>query len=337
MARQRSGRAEEVAASIKQLHFEFTEVDEFDFTLLSPERRIQGRDSHHDQSSFAPADAIRRYAAMMDDVPMSFTLLPAFPPGIVTPDAWIIDGNTRIGAKLERGEKIGPMFVLTESYADASPERQEQMALLAGAQNLRNGTPYTASEIAALLPAVLAQNWDNRKSAAFLGMNLNKITEHRAEMTARERLAEVEIEPGGLSKRALRGLGSEVVTSLSDTRLPLVAELTRDAELTQKETKDVARQLHEAESDDDAADQIAELREGDLARRISDRTLALQGRSVLPRQLRGWIEKFVDHNPSEWVEYMPDHAAKHHELLVAARDHFDKVIERQDEQDSRRA
>ena len=132
---------------IERLGFSWTLNAQFPLEDLSAERRVQVRETGH----YAPRDAVGRYAVQMAQS--------AFPPIIVTADGWIVDGNTRIGAALLRGDKFFPAYVLGADWLGGSTKRQSELKALAATLNSQNGTPLTAREIRTQAEQLVALGW----------------------------------------------------------------------------------------------------------------------------------------------------------------------------------
>src|SRR5215831_15489384 len=93
---------------VERLGFKYQEIAQYDLTQLDKSRRVQVRDPNH----YAPKDAVERFAIQMQHS--------QFPPIVVTADAWIVDGNTRVGASLLRDNKFFPAIELEIAWTNSS-------------------------------------------------------------------------------------------------------------------------------------------------------------------------------------------------------------------------
>jgi hypothetical protein len=306
----------QAVAEIDRLGFGYTEIAQYDLTNVSPDRRVQVREVGH----YAPKESVERYAVQMNHV--------EFPPIVMTKDQWIVDGNTRVGAKLYRKEKFFPAIVLDVTWEGAGQKRKDEVLALAATLNAQNGVPLTAKETRSAVRTFIALGWLNEQIARAIGVKASTVTAVRKEIEAEVKLEKVGLSVNGDMKGAsLRALGVKDVLSLNDVPFKTLAELARDADLNAKEIVDIARSAKEAGSDSAAMARFAELR-SEFRDRIQQKTLTGTGKPPMSRQVRqhlGLVLKYADHE-DELLETDPGVAAKHIEALERAIGILTKVL-----------
>jgi hypothetical protein len=269
---------------IERLGFRWTEVAQYDLERLSAERRIQVRDSRH----YAPKDEVERYAVQMAEV--------EFPPIIVTGDdeAWLVDGNTRVGASLMRGQKFFPAYVLDVDYKGSSAKNRDLLHALAATLNAKNGRALDRKETRAVAERLILLGWKADQIGRAIGIRAAGVTAVKREIDAAGRLKRVGINANGdLRGASLRALGSGPALSLNDQPYRELASLAADAGLNAGEIISFAKETKSKGSEGEQVDTLTTLRT-EMGERIRD--LKLTGVSKPPpaRQLRqhlGFVTK----------------------------------------------
>jgi hypothetical protein len=313
-------KANPAIVEIERLGFGWTEVADFDLTRIDRQARsVQVREFVH----YAPKDAVERYATQMGET--------AFPPIIVTADDWIVDGNTRVEAKLLRKEKFSPAIVLDVKWAGASHKQQNLLHALAATLNAMNGTPLTAQETRKAAARLVELGWKIEQIARAIGLAPGSVTAVKKEIEAAAKLERVGMDPNGSLKGAsLRALGAKDVVGLNDIPFRELAKLSADAGLNASEITSTAKEAKATGSDTAAVDLLTKLRteHGD---RIRERELTGVGKPPVARQLRqhlGYVTKFAGRE-QELIETDPKVSAKHVETLENAIAVLNAVLEMQ--------
>lgn len=313
---------------IERLGFSYTEVAQYDLTqLMSVAKgedgygRVQVREVGH----YAPKESVERYAVQMNHV--------EFPPIVVTRDRWIVDGNTRVRAKLYRKEKFFPALVLDTTYEGASQRRQDELHALAATLNAQNGVPLTAKETRSVVRTFISLGWLNEQIGRAIGVKASTVTQVRKEIDAERKLEKVGLVGGdgdAIRGAALRALGAKDVLALNDVPFKMLAELARDADLNAKEIIDTAKVSKEAGSDKLAMDKLRDLR-AEMRDRIQQKTLTGVGKPPVSRQVRQHLGNVVKYEgrEDELLETDPDVSAKHIAALEKAIAVLTKVLNMQ--------
>lgn len=303
---------------IERLGFTFTEVAQYALEELDPKRRVQVRESEH----YAPKDQVERYAIQMGES--------QFPPIIVTEDAYIVDGNTRVGAKLLRGEKFFPAIILDVAYGSATDKEKYLLDALAATLNAQNGQPLTPRERRTIVERLLRLDWKNEQIGRAIGVGIAAVTEVKQEMDAVARLRRVGVDNGHLKGASLRALGKKPVQVLNDEPFKDLASLAEQARLNATEIVTFAKQAKETGSDDGARQVVASLRT-EMEDRIREQALTGASKPPVARQLRqhlGFITKFTD-DAQTLVETNPDVMPQHIAALESAIAVLQSVLEAQ--------
>lgn len=288
---------------IERLGFKWTLVPQFDLDRLSPDRRVQVRESDH----YAPHAMVERYAVQMDKN--------EFPPIVVTANDWIVDGNTRIGASLRRKQTHFPAYVLNARYDPEDPATEKTRAeldALAATLNQQNGQSLTHKEARVLIRKLIAMDWLADQIGRAVGVTKQTVAAVKKEMAAEERLAKLGLRNGAIAGPSLRALGSETVLALNDEPYRQLTTLAVEAGLNTSEILDAAKDARATGSDVAALTKIADLRR-ESDERIKEHELTGGGKPPPSRMLRarlGYIAKYED-NPRIFVETNPSEAARH--------------------------
>lgn len=300
---------------IERLGFPYTEVADFDLTRLSTDRRVQVRDANH----YAPKESVERYAIQMGEV--------AFPPIVVTSDDWIVDGNTRVGARLRRKEKFSAALVIDVAYESGTDKQQAELYGLAATLNSLNGVPLTPKEIRDVAPKFIALGWRTEQIGRAIGLSPAGVTAVKKEVEAINKLKRVGLDPEGLRGASLRALGSRDVLALNDVPFRELASLATAAGLNASEISSAAKAAKETGSDADALASIQTLRD-ELGGRIREVELTGVGKPPVSRQLRqhlGFVSKFSGRE-HELIETDPKVNEAHVIALTTAIDVLKAVL-----------
>jgi hypothetical protein len=271
-------------------------------------RQIQVRDP---DNYAAPAD-VARYAVQMGHA--------IFPPIIVTADDYLIDGNTRVAARVQRKDLTCQAIVVDINYAKATEAQRHLIMALGAALNMKNGRPLTTAELRRNIEPMVRKGWINTAIAAALGVGGGIINNVRREIDALDRLKVVAIEGGKpLPPSILCALGSKDPQSLNNRPFADLTALAREARLPPGQIKEIAREAKASGSDEAALGVINKHRVG-LEDHI--RAVQLEGASVPPaaRQLRqhlGYVLKF-EGRAHELIETNPNVSQAHIEALEKA-------------------
>lgn len=271
------------AGEIERLGFDWTEVADFDLTRLSPDRRVQVRETKH----YAPKENVEQFAVMMGETP--------FPPIVVTQDDWIVDGNTRVGAREKRKEKFCSAIVLDVPYTGASAKQQSMLHALAATLNQMGGERLTQREIREVAARLIQLDWKPEQIGRAIGVKQSTVTAVKREIQAADRLRKVGLDPNGAVKGAsLRALGTKEPLALNDVPYRELATLAGDAGLNAGEITSTAKDARTTGSDDGALELISNLR-AEYGDRIRDVELTGSGKPPVSRRLRqhlGFVTKF---------------------------------------------
>jgi len=304
---------------IERLRFTYTEVGQFDLTQLDPSRRVQVREPQH----YAPKDSVQRYAVQMGES--------IFPPIVVTSDGWIVDGNTRVGAKLFRKEKFSPAVVLDVAWRGSNTKQQDELVALAATLNATNGVPLTAKETREVASRLVSLGWKTEEIGRAIGLKAASVTQVKREIAAAAKLRRVGLDPNGAMRGAsLRALGSLGVLELNDVPFKELATLSADAGLNAGEITGLAKEMKETGSDEGAIDRAHAVRT-ELGDRIKDQELTGVSKPPVSRQLRqhlGFVTKFEGHE-QELIETNPEVGEAHIEALTKAVAVLSAVLEMQ--------
>lgn len=313
----RTGSTAEI--EIERLGFSWIEVADFDLTLLDVSRRVQVREAEH----YAPKESVERYAIQMGEV--------AFPPIVVTSDDWIVDGNTRVGAKLRRKERFTPALVLNVAFKGGSHKQQAELYALAATLNATNGVPLTAKETREVAARFVLLGWKTEQIGRAIGLAPSGVTAVKKEIDAAAKLRRVGMDPNGSIKGAsLRALGAKDVLGLNDVPFRELATLAADASLNASEITSTAKEAKATGSDTDAVDLITRMRT-EMGDRIRERELTGVGKPPVSRQLRqhlGFVTKFAGRE-QELIETDPKVHATHIEALTTALAVLGEVLKMQ--------
>lgn len=292
-------------AEIERLGFNYTEVAQFDLSRLDKSRRVQVREEGH----YAPKESVERYAVQMAHS--------EFPAIVVTSDDWIVDGNTRVGAALLRGNKFFPALVLDAPFKGGTAKQESELYALGATLNSQNGVPLTAKEIRKVTEKFVSLGWRADQIARAIGVKPAGVTAVKKEIDAVAKLNRVGIDPNGsLRGASLRALGSKDVLSLNDVPFKELASLATGAGLNVGEIAATAKEMKATGSDQGALERVQALRV-ELGDRIREHELTGVGRPPVSRRLRQHLGNVVkyDGREQELVETDPNVSGQHIEMV----------------------
>jgi hypothetical protein len=293
---------------IERLGFKWDEVADYDLSQLSVDRRVQTRESAH----YAPKETVDQYAVAMGEV--------AFPPIVVTSDAWIVDGNTRVAAKLKRKEKFSSAIVIDIAFGRSTDKQQNLLHALAATLNQMGGQRLTQKETRAVADRFVKLGWKAEQIGRAIGLAPAGVTQIKKEIDAAEKLRRVGLDANGALKGAsLRALGAKDVLALNDVPFKELAMLAADAGLNASEINSTAKDARTTGSDAAQVELISNLRT-EFGDRIREKSLTGSGKPPMSRQLRqhlGFVTKFAGRE-QELLETDPKVHATHVEALSNA-------------------
>lgn len=314
---------------IDRLHLAYTEVARYDVTELDSARRVQVREGEH----YAPKENVERYAVQMGEAN-------AFPPVIVTADRYIVDGNTRVGAKLLRRAKFKddvylPAIVLDVAYEGARPQVRAELEALAATLNSQNGQALTVRERRAFTAKLIGLGWKNEQIARAIGIATGGVTQVKQEIDAQARLTKVGIATTGVKDAGLRALGRKEVLALNDQPFKVLAGLAGEAGLNATEIGELAKQAKATGSDTDALDVLSKAY-AEMGDRIKEHSLTGASKPPLARQLRqhlGFINKYAA-DGAELIETNVAASEHHTDVVRTAIEVLTRVLAAQQERAS---
>lgn len=299
---------DKVLVEIERLNFDYHEVSQYDLANLSTERRVQVREINH----YAPRENVDQYAIQMGES--------VFPPVVVTNDGWIIDGNTRVGARLKRKEKFTPAIIVDVDWAAANPKQRDMLYALAATLNAQGGQRLTSKETRSIAERLINLGWKSEQIGRAIGLKSSGVTAVKQELEAVAKLNRVGLDFNGAAKGAsLRALGNKDVVSLNDVPFKELAELAVDAGFNAGEIRSAAKTAKEAGSDEGALTHIRTLRMENNDR-IAEHKLTGHGKPPMSRQLRqhlGFVTKFSSRE-QELLETDSAVSAQHVDVLDKA-------------------
>jgi hypothetical protein len=309
---------------IERLGFGFTEVADYDLTRLDYTRRVQVRETKH----YNPRELVERYAAQMSET--------AFPPIVVTADDWIVDGNTRVDARVRlRKEKFAPAYVLDVEWDGArTTEKQKRLLVaLAATLNANAGLPLSAREAREVTAELIKLEWKAEQIARAIGAKPATVTQVRKEIAAVEKLTRVGLNlngSGGVRGASLRALGAKDVLALNDVPFRELATLAADAGFNASEITTAAKQARELGADDKAMEMLRHLRVENNDR-IQEQKLTGAAKPPVSRQLRqhlGFVTKYQGRE-QELLETDPKVSEAHIASLTTSIQVLSAVLEMQ--------
>lgn len=293
---------------IERLALPYKMDAQYPVSNLTEDRRIQVRELNH----VAPRDNVEQYAAQMEAGV-------AFPSVVVTRDGFIVDGNTRIAARIKRKDPFTPALVIDIDFATAPEAKKSTVLALAYTLNSQGGQRMTSKEIRNAASVLVGLGWKSEQIARAVGLKTSSVTGVKQEVEAKARLEKVGLDADEIKGASLRALGSSAALALNDLPYKELAELACDAGFNSKEVTTAAKDAKATGSDEGGLDYIRGLRVENNDR-IAEKRLTGRGKPPVSRQLRqhlGFITKFAGRE-QELIETDPSVAAQHIETLNAA-------------------
>lgn len=292
---------------IERLGFGWALVPDYDLARLEgKQREVQVRESKH----YSPRETVEQYAIMMGET--------AFPPPVLTADDRIVDGNTRVAARLKRKEKITPAIVLEVSWEDATEKQKAELIALAATLNQTGGQRLTSKESREVAASLIELNWKTEEIGRAIGVKSATVAQVKREIAAVKKLDKVGMGTNGALRGAsLRALGVEKVVNLNDAPFRELALLAADAGFNSGEITSTAKEIRETGSDEGGLERIKALRV-ELGNRIREHKLTGAAKPPVSRQLRqhlGYVTKF-DGQAQDLVETDKNVQAMHVESLT---------------------
>jgi hypothetical protein len=305
---------------IERLGFSWTEVSDYDLTKVDPDFRVQVREDVH----YAPKETVEQYAVMMGETP--------FPPIVVTKDNVIVDGNTRVKARIQRKEKFTPALQVEADWHGATDKTRDLLIALAATLNAQGGVRLTAKETRVVAKHLIQLGWKTEQIGRAIGLKSGSVTQVKKEIDAASKLSRVGLDPNGNMRGAsLRALGSKDVLSLNDVPFKELATLASDAGLNASEIVTTAKNAKETGSDAAQVELISNLRT-EFGDRIRERELTGIGKPPVSRQLRqhlGFVRKFFNRE-QELIETDPNVSPMHAETIRDAITVLTEVLKMQE-------
>jgi len=306
---------------IERLGFNWSEEAQFDLDLLSVDRRVQVRDSEH----YAPAAQVSQFAIQMAQT--------QYPPIIVSRNNWLVDGNTRVGARELRKEKFSPAIIIDADFTNKDNKTDNNFRILAATLNQTGGQRLTPTEARKVARILVEMGWKPEQIGRALGIKATMVSHIKRELAAEARFDKVGFKQGkDMQPPVLRAFGTDVVLQLNDVPYEKLADLAVAANLGPKEVKELAAEMKATGSD---AGMIAHIdkREAEMEERIRDHALRGNGKPAPSSQLRrvlGNVTKFRD-DPAALVERTPDAMVEHVNVIRSAIDILNTVADLQAE------
>lgn len=315
-------------SEIERLGYAYKEVAQYDLSRLSPDRRVQVRESQSSTTGFAPRAEEDRYAVMMGHT--------AFDPILVTIDEWLVDGNTRVGGCIKRGDKFFPAVIIDVEYEDSDDKTKHELHALGATLNMYGNNLTMRERRDIVLPHLLSLGWTQEQIERSIGIKPNVVRSVKRELAALEKLNEIgiNIDDNGndIKKSSLSALGDSKAVGLHSKPYKELVEFATEAGLNATEIKDFAQQMSVAPSDKAAIAVIEEARQ-EQVERIHDKTFTGKSKPPAARMLRqhlGFITKHDD--PEILVERNPAFMDKHIEAIGKTLELLDNVLTLQREE-----
>lgn len=302
---------------VERLGFNWHEEAQYDLSQLSPDRRVQVRDSEH----YAPAAQVSQFAIQMAQT--------QYPPIIVSRNGWLVDGNTRVGARELRKEKFSPAVILDADYTDKDTKTDNNFRVLAATLNQTGGQRLTPGEARKVARILVEMGWKPEQIGRALGIKATMVSHIKRELAAEAKFEKVGFtEAKELAPPVLRAFGTAEVTRLNDVPYRKLADLAVAANLGSTEIKEMAAEMQATGSDVGMLAHV-DKRRNEMGERIREHSLLGNGRPAPSSQLRrvlGNVTKFSD-NPAALVERAPNAMIEHLSVIRTTIDVL-TVVER---------
>ena len=205
------------------------------FPLPEQNKRVQVRYERNQ----APKTEVSRYAVAMANGNL-------FPPIIVTEDGFIVDGNTRVGARRKLGEKYIEALVLdTKNDPSVAPA----LSMLGATFNIMNGRTIEKSEIRRVIQDFGERyEYNSETVARRLNVPVSLVKGYFAEDRALKRIDVLKLKAPNLGAMYLRAIGGASAW-LHDAPFIAIVELCRDSGMPTKEVGGLLKRVKAASSD----------------------------------------------------------------------------------------
>lgn len=309
-----------LVSEIERLGFKWSEDAQFDISKLDDKHRVQVRESEH----YAPRDQVSQYAIQMR--------LTVFPPIVVSKNNWLVDGNTRVGAKRALKENFIPAIVVDANYPGTDQNRAMFEALAATLNNI-GGQRLTPREAAVVAKKLAAIGWKPDQICRALGIKQSLVSGLNRELIAEAKFAKVGFTNGDkLSQSQVRTFGSANVAAINDVPFKGLADLAVEANLNTTEIRDIAKEM--ATSGSDAAQiDLVDKKRAEMDERIKEHTIFGNGKPAAAARIRrvlGQINTYAT-SPERLVEKTEAAMEGHLEAVTVSIDVLTAVKKLQEE------
>jgi hypothetical protein len=292
---------------IERLGFSWHEEPSYELSQLSPDRRVQVRDSEH----YAPKAQVAQYAVQMKET--------AFPPILVTSNGWTVDGSTRVGAKHLNKDKFIHAIVLAVEYGKSAKVDAELHAL-AATLNQQGGLRLTTQEMKGVALRLVKLGWKNESINRAVGVKTGLVNNIKREVAAQAKFDRVGFKNAAkLGPSSLRSFGMEPVLGLNDVPFKKLVELAVEANLGPAEIKELADDMKKTGSDAGMIKHV-DAKKAEMSDRIREHALLGNGKPPASSQLRRHLGFITGHaaQPTALVERSPAAMAEHLRVMEEA-------------------
>jgi len=298
------------------LNCKTTYHSEYPMTELTSAKTFQIRDASHE----APAANVKQYAEQMKHKP--------FPPVVITRDGFIIDGNTRIAARMRNKNDFATVIEIDIDYKNALVREKRLLEAFAGIANQAGGQRLTTAEAIRLAKNIkIDLDWSNHKLAEHLGISSTAISSAVAEVNAETKMDKVGVSHADMNASQRQCLGREKAIALNDDPYRQLVVLVKDAGLPMGEVTKLVKVLSVMGSDTEALAAIAVKRE-EKKHEITQRKLTGNTNpqpSILILRHLGAIAKYAGVEGTV-VETSPALSASFVERVTTARDILSAIL-----------
>lgn len=318
---------ERIARMIRrELGVEPVLTPDFDISTIDLKSRKQVRDDNE-----APQEQVDAYTWMMDEGDVFPAIVVCQDPETGS-DPVLNDGNTRVRAHRNRGERWAPAFVIPIDYHAVDDEMRARVDYLAGALNAKNGRPNSRSERDMLIVNGVIAGKADKEIATTAGVSPQTVANARNRALALNRMRETGIDPADLTHlkdTAVSKLGRAV--DLPDELFVETAKLANAAAMSSSDVVSLLSSVREAGGEEQARERIARERE-EWKPRIEEVT---RGNGGGPKPLAGQLRRslgfIVKNAATAFVERNADHASDHEDYVQQAIARLTEVLGMQQE------
>jgi uncharacterized protein (UPF0335 family) len=307
-----------VIKELEKFGLKWTLEPNYDIRTLSVDRRVQVREQKH-------------YASKVNVAQFAQHPLPSI---VVSADAYIIDGNTRIGAFSELDRFLVPAIVVDVNYKTATPKEQSNIRALAATFNQFGGVRLTPKEIRVITAELIGSGWDAKRIGEAVGSSTSIVNRVRREINANKRIKDVGVDVSGsrLQGVSMHALGSPSAIGLNIQPYKKLCELAIDAGLKSKEINDAVREIKAAGADVDALKKLENLRI-ENAQRIQDKAVTGNGFPPPSRSFRQLLTPLLkkQDNETDLIERNPDLVEDYVSAMQEMAIFLNRLVEQQKE------